>query len=92
MPQSIRGGPYFLLGRAHARHGQSEQAALAFLRIPINFPEDRTLAAQALLATGSELETINRTGEARELYREIIVDYADTPMAATAQQRFEARQ
>ncbi len=91
MPQTIRGGPYFLLGSAHARRGQSARAALAFLRIPINFPEDRTLAAQALLATGSELETINRSGEARGLYREIIVDYADTPTAVTAQKRFEAR-
>jgi tetratricopeptide (TPR) repeat protein len=91
MPQSIRGGPYFLLGSALAQRGQSAQAALSFLRIPINFPEDRTLAAQALLATGRELETINRSGEARELYRELIVDYAGTPMAATAQERFETR-
>lgn len=91
MPQAIRGGPYFLLGTAHARRGQPARAALAFLRIPINFPEDRLLAAQALLATGSELETINRSGEARGLYREIIVDYADTPLAAIAQKRFAAR-
>ncbi len=91
MPQAIRRGPYFLLGSALARRGQSAQAALAFLRIPINFPEDRTLTAQALLAAGGELETINRTGEARGLYREIIVDYADTSMAVTAQERFEAR-
>ncbi len=91
MPQAIRGGPYFLLGTAQALRGQPARAALAFLRIPIIFPEDRTLAAQALLATGSELETINRPGEARGLYREIIVDYADTPMAATAQERFAAQ-
>ena len=73
-----------------SRRGQPARAALAFLRLPINFPEDRPLAAQALLATGSELETIDRPGEARGLYREIIVDYADTSVAATAQKRFAA--
>ena len=77
--------------KGQARHGQSARAALTFMRIPINYPQDRTLAAEALLATGSELETINRIGEARGLYREIIVDYADTPMAVTAQERFKAR-
>jgi len=91
MPQAIRGGPYFLLGSAYARRGQPAKASLAFLRIPINFPDYRSLAAQALLAAGSELETINRNNEARGLYREIIVEYADTPVAATAQERFESR-
>lgn len=88
MPRAIRGGPYFLLGAAQARLGRSEQAALALMRIPINYAEDRALSAQALLAAGNELATINRQAEARGLYREIIVDYADTPAAAAAQQRY----
>lgn len=90
MPRAIRAGPYFLLGSARARRGQHAQAALALMRIPINFPEDRLLAAQSLLAAGSELATINQLGDARGLYREIIVDFADTPQAATAQQRLAA--
>lgn len=88
MPPAIRGGPYFLLGTAQAALGQSAQAALAWMRVPINYPEDRTLCAEALLAAGSELATINRTAEARGLFREVMVDYAELPLATTARQRF----
>jgi tetratricopeptide (TPR) repeat protein len=90
MPQAIRAGPYFLLGTAQSRLGQPTQAALALMRVRINFPEDRLLSAQALLAAGTELATINRPDEARGLYREVIVDYADTPAATTARQRHAA--
>jgi len=91
MPRAIRGGPYYLLGAAEARGGRPAQAALAFLRIPLNYPEDRAFSAEALLAAGGALETINHSSEARELYRELIVDYADLPTAATAQQRYAAQ-
>jgi len=90
MPGAIRAGPYFQLGIGQARLGDSERAALSLLRIPINFPEDRLLAAQALLAAGQELSRAKRPDEARGLYREIIVDFADTPSAEIARQRHAA--
>ncbi len=90
MSVSIRAGPYFLLGAVQSRLGKPEQAALAWMRVAINFPEDRGVAAQSLLAAAGELTTIKQLDEARELYREIIVDYADTATASTAQQKHAA--
>ena len=86
MPQAIRSGPYFLLGTAHARLGKPTEAALALMRVRINYPDDRLLSARSLLAAGQELAPRNPQ-EARAIYREIIVDYADTSAATTARQQ-----
>ncbi len=51
-PESIRAGPYFASARALAHHQQPEEAALNLLRVPILYPEDRALAAAALLEAG----------------------------------------
>ena len=89
MPEELRGGPYFTLGRALARQKQSEQAALAFLRVPILYPKDSRLAAAALLSAARELERIAQTKEAVALYREIVRDHSQTPAAAEASSRLE---
>lgn len=87
MPASLQAGPYFVLGRALSRQGQSEQASLAYLRIPILFPRHRALAAESLLVAGRELEKIERVGEANILYRETVEHYPESPFATEAKQR-----
>jgi len=89
MPDSLRAGPYFVLGTALARAGRHETAALTLMRVPILYPGDRRLVAQALLAAAGELAKINRLGEARGLYREVIVEHADTRAAVEARRRFD---
>jgi TolA-binding protein len=85
IPEDLRGGPYFALGRALAANGQSEAAAIALMRVPILYAGDsRRLSAAALLYAGRELTKIDRTEEAASLYREILRDYAKTPAAADA--------
>ena len=91
MGQSQSAGPYYVLGRARAGRGQWDRAALALLRVPILHPQQRELAAQALLDAGTCLEKLDRTREAANLYRELIGDYQETRSAAEAKQRLEAK-
>lgn len=87
MPASVRSGPYWLLGQAAARLGQHESAALYLLRIPLLYPEQQALAAEALLAAARQLDELQRSGEAQRLYRELATEYPFSPLAAEAQRR-----
>ena len=90
MPQPLAAGPYFVLGRARAQHQQPQQAALALLRVPILYPQQRPLAAQSLLEAGRALEKLDRTRGALRLYRELLRDYPEqTRPVAEAQGRLE---
>ncbi len=84
LPSTLRGGPYFVLGLAHARLGQHERAATCFLWTALVFDDDRRLAAMATLGAAQSLEQTGREDEARILFREVVVRFADTEFAATA--------
>ncbi|MBN2473056.1 MAG: hypothetical protein JXB62_00510 [Pirellulales bacterium] len=90
MPQALAAGPYFVLGRARLQRQQWEQAALALMRVPILYPQQRDLATQALLDAGRALEKLGRVPEALRLYRELIAGYPGTRPMAEAQGRMEA--
>ncbi|WP_145096997.1 hypothetical protein [Anatilimnocola aggregata] len=89
LPPEVRPLGYFIAADGLARHDQPEQAALTYLRIPILHGRQRALAAEALLAAGSQLEKMGRREQAASLYREVLTDYASLPAAATARQRWE---
>ena len=89
-PDSARAGPYFVLGRALAQHKQHEEAALAFLRVPLEYPEDRPLAAAALFQAGRSLEEAQQSAAAARLYRELIAEFAGSRPAQEALQRLES--
>jgi tetratricopeptide (TPR) repeat protein len=89
MPEPLRPGPYVLIGQALARLGEGKPAVLALLRVPVLYPQHRELAAEALLSAGRELEKLDRGDEARELYRELAADFAESRLAAAARQRIE---
>ena len=73
------------------RQQQWEPAALALMRIPILYPEQRALAAAALLQAARSLESLGRTDEARRLYREVVGDHADQQRtSAEAASRLES--
>jgi tetratricopeptide (TPR) repeat protein len=89
LPTEVRPIGYFVIGEGFARHQQPEQAALAYLKIPILYPGQRALAAEALLAAGSQLEKMGRRDQAASLYREVLTDHASQPAAETARRRLE---
>ena len=77
MPAELRAGPYYVVGTARAQWQQPERAALAFLRVPILYPENRRLAASALRLAATALEQLDRPDEAAALQRELQTRYGD---------------
>ena len=92
LPESLRAGPYFVLGRALAHRKKSKQAALMLLRVPILHPHERDLAAESLLAAASVLEQSNHADQAGRLFEELIRDYPKTTAAEAAKQRLKELQ
>ena len=90
MPADIQAAGWYVLGDLLSRQNQPEQAALAYLKVPLLFRQQRALAADALLAAGKQLEKMGQTNEAAGLYRELLRDFAHLPAAAEAQSRLEA--
>jgi TolA-binding protein len=89
MPEPLRAGPYYVLGAAEAQHQRWERAALAWMRIPILYPEHRNLAAQALFDAGRSLERLGRSEQSVQLYRELVNTYPNTAPGSQAQARME---
>ncbi|HEX5444859.1 MAG TPA: hypothetical protein VFW87_13565, partial [Pirellulales bacterium] len=80
-PEHLRAGPDWVIGRTLAQHGRHNDAALMFLRVPILYSENRSLAADAL-ATAAEL--LGKQGDAAtadRLRRELLAAYPDSRQA-----------
>lgn len=89
LPEALRAGPYFTVGRALAFKQQPQRAAILLMRVPILYPRERDLAGRSLLEAGRELEKIGQSGEAAGLYREVIDSYPQTTLAAEALGRLQ---
>lgn len=89
LPPGLRAGPYYVLGRAYAQQGRWQEAALAWLRIPILYGRPRHLAARALGEAAGALERMGQTDQAVRLYQELLQKWPDTLFAHEAQQRLE---
>jgi Flp pilus assembly protein TadD len=84
MPEDLRAGPYYLLGRVYAARHDFELAAATLLWLPLVDDHDFRLAARAGVEAGAALDRIGQHAEARTLYREVTVRFADTPFAGEA--------
>lgn len=91
MPAEIRASGYFVAGEALARLAKSEEASLAFLHIPLVHPQQRVMAADALIAAAKQLEDLMRTEQAVGLYREVLSGYSRTAAAEEAKTRLEKK-
>jgi tetratricopeptide (TPR) repeat protein len=90
MPTEIQASGWYILGDLYSRQNQPEQAALAYLKVPLLYRQQRAMAADALLAAGKQLEKMGQTSQAAGLYREMLRDFAHLPAAAEAQSRLDA--
>lgn len=91
-PESLRAGPYSVLGQAYSQQQEPTRAALALLRVPINHPQDRELAARCLFQAAELLQRTGQNDDAYQLYRELTEDYADRAWAGPAARRIESLQ
>lgn len=81
LPEELRGGPHFLMGRAYVSRREFELGAVHLLWTPLVQPEDHFLAARATLEAADALATIGQLEEAAKLYEETSANFADTPVA-----------
>ena len=84
----LRAGPYFVLGSALAPK-RPEDAALAFMKVPLLYPRERALSAASLLAAAKCLEALGRAEQAARLYREVISRYTGAPETVDAERRLQ---
>lgn len=84
LPEELRGGPYYVLGRGHLARKEYDRAAMALLWVPLVYDHDTLLAARACLEAADCLARIGRTGQAASLYREVTTRFAGTPYAEEA--------
>lgn len=84
LPDDLRAGPSYLLGRAYQARREHELAAAAFLWLPLVDDHDYNLAARACLEAGESLSAIGQQAEAESLYAEVARRYSDSPFAAEA--------
>ncbi len=90
MPEPLAAGPYYMLGMARLRLEHRERAALALMRVPILYPDQRRLAGRSLLEAGRALEQLGRIKQAAGLFRELIQKYPDDQrLVAEAKSRLE---
>jgi tetratricopeptide (TPR) repeat protein len=92
MQEPLRAGPYYVLGLGFAQHQQYEQAALAWMRLPLLYPQHRQLAMRSLQDAGQALERLGRPRQAATLYAELLQTYPNTREATDARDRLEEMQ
>ncbi len=91
MPAEVRASGYFVVGEALARLEKPEDAALAYLHVPLVHSQQRVMAADALLAAAKQHEDLGRTEQAVGLYREVLSGYSRTAAAEEAKTRLEPK-
>lgn len=72
VPRALRAGPYYLLGQSYARSNRADEAALAFLRVPVEFAQDVPLAQKSLWMAIRSLQTEGRSDEVVQLLKELV--------------------
>jgi hypothetical protein len=92
MPESVRAGPYFVLAQAFARLGLADEAALAYLRVPVLFADRRELAARSLVAAARLARRAGHQDETTLLAAEVVTSFSDTRLAAEAQDLLQEAQ
>lgn len=85
LPEDLRAGPAYVLGRAFANRHDYELAAATLLWVPLVDDHDFPLAARACLEAGVALDKIGQHAEARTLFTEVVARFAATPFASEAQ-------
>lgn len=86
IPETLRGGPRFLVGHGYAAVGDFERAAANWLWLPLVHDQNPRLAAKAEVLAAGHLQRIGQVTESIVLYREVIERFGFTPSRALAEQ------
>ena len=86
IPETLRGGPRYLIGHGYASIGNPERAATNWLWLPLVHDQDPRLAAEAEILAAEQLTKIGKPLDAIVLYREVIERFEYTPSHKVAKQ------
>lgn len=75
LPETLRGGPQYLLATAYSQRSQFDRAAAEFLWIPLMYPQHEPTAARASLEAGISLLRSARRDEAVKVLTETVAKY-----------------
>ncbi|MGY8747378.1 MAG: tetratricopeptide repeat protein [Pirellulales bacterium] len=81
LPRDFRAGPYLVLAEAQSRVGQTQPAIVNLMRIPILFPEQKSLVAAALYRAGNLLDNQGESDLAQSILNELVTLYPQTVWA-----------
>ena len=85
LPVELRGGTYFIIGQAWKQRREHDQAARAFLWLPMVYDTDRWLSSRACFEAADSLNSLGDTAQAANLYSEVVFRFGDTPKARAAE-------
>lgn len=86
LPREFRAGPYLVLAEAQSRVGQAQPAIANLMRIPILFPDQKSLVAAALYRTGKLLDNQGESDLAQSILNELVTLYPQTLWAKQVDQ------
>ena len=86
MPRAQRAGPLYVLANAQSQCQKVDEAIIGLMRIPILYPEQRSLAAAALYRSAGLLHNKGQTKQAKSLLNELVSKYPDSFWAQQANQ------
>jgi TolA-binding protein len=87
LPETLRGGPQYLLASAYRQRGQYDRAAAEFLWIPFVYSRHEPTTARASLDAGESLLHAARREEAIRIFNETVADYSWSQAAQDAKGR-----
>lgn len=90
MPESIRSGPWFLIGRGHQLRNEPDEAISAYLRVFMVHAGNEPLAARSGFEAALALTRLNRHTEADAISRELIDRFGWTTFATEARTALKA--
>ena len=92
LPFELQAGPAILWGDALTAAGRNEEAALAYLRVPVLHPLAGDLAPEAWYRAAKALAADGRREEALLALRSLMAEHPNSPLAPAARQRLELMQ
>lgn len=86
MPRQFRAGPLFVLANAQSKCQKTDLALINLMRIPILYPQQRSLGAAALYRCGSLLHNKGQAKQSKAILNELVTKYPETIWAQQASQ------
>ena len=92
LPFNLKAGPAILWGDALTAAGRHEEAALAYLRVPVLHPSAGDLAPEAWYRAAKAFAVDKRQEEAAMALQSLLTEHANSLLAPAARQRLELMQ